>query len=114
MVEAHFTCVVTVCADDGTKDVNEVLEVSPDTRAFLMTDEKLLRLRTQQTEAEDLVSQMAKLSVHCQDRSDLDLRPLTKALLKPFVAIADYLRVHGSPEAKEAAQKAANELNEYS
>ena len=93
--------------------VNEVIEVNFETKAFLVADKRLRKLRAR-TEEEDLVSQMAKLSVHSQEQPDLDLRPLTKGMLKPFLAIVEYLRLYGGPSAKEEAQKAANSFKQYS
>ena len=103
MVESHFTLKVTVNDADG-QATEEPLEVGPDTRSFLMTDERFRHLRAKKEHGDDLVANLGGLSL---SGADLDLRPLTAALLKPFGAVATYLRLYGASEGPEALAKAA-------
>ena len=64
------------------------------------------------SEEEDLAAQMSKLSL--ADRPELDLRPLTPALLTHFAAVMEYLRVFDKPDkVKPALAKAKHSFYDY-
>lgn len=73
---------------------------------MLMDDPRFVSFKNKHAEEEqdDLVAQMAKLTI--SKETDLDLRPLSPAQLSSFAAVAEFIQAFKSVQKDDAFEKA--------